>query len=84
MIGHTDGNILLSTIYMYNHTAGYVNPCPAEPEYTLSYQTVLIQISWFMKKPTDLDTTTIQIFNATRQLSHIEAAPLIWICTVCH
>ena len=29
-----------------------VNPCPA---YTLLLQTMQIQISWLLKKPTDLD-----------------------------
>ena len=32
-----------------------VNPCPAEPRYVLPLQTVQIQISWLLKKPTDLD-----------------------------
>ena len=32
-----------------------INPCPAEPGYALPLQTVLIQISWLLKKPTDLD-----------------------------
>ena len=32
-----------------------LNPCPAEPRYTLPLQTVQIQISWLLKKPTDLD-----------------------------
>ena len=32
-----------------------VNACPAEPEYGLPLQTVQIQISWLLKKPTDLD-----------------------------
>ena len=31
-----------------------LNPSP-ESRYTLPLQTVLIQISWFLKKPTDLD-----------------------------
>ena len=31
------------------------NPYPAEPGYTLPLQTVKIQISWLLKKPTDLD-----------------------------
>ena len=31
------------------------NPCPAEPGYSLHLQTVYIQISWLLKKPTDLD-----------------------------
>ena len=32
-----------------------INPCPAEPGYILSLQTVKIQISWLLQKPTDLD-----------------------------
>ena len=32
-----------------------VNPGPAEPGYVLPLQTVQIQISWLLKKPTDLD-----------------------------
>ena len=32
-----------------------LNPWPAEPGYTLSLQTVYIQISWLLKKQTDLD-----------------------------
>ena len=32
-----------------------INSCPAEPGYALSLQTVQTQISWFLKKPTDLD-----------------------------
>ena len=32
-----------------------VNPSPAEPRYALPLQTVQIQISWLLKKPTDLD-----------------------------
>ena len=31
------------------------NPCPAEPGCILPLQTVQIQISWLLKKPTDLD-----------------------------
>ena len=31
------------------------NPGPPEPGYSLPLQTVLIQISWLPKKPTDLD-----------------------------
>ena len=34
-------------IYPFNH-------CPAEPGYTLPWQTVLIEISWLLKMPTDL------------------------------
>ena len=32
-----------------------VLPFPAEPGYALPFQTVQIQISWLLKKPTDLD-----------------------------
>ena len=32
-----------------------INLCPAEPGYTLPLQTVKIQVSWLLKKPTDLD-----------------------------
>ena len=37
------------------HISLYLNPCPAEPRYTMPSQTVLIQISWLLKKPNDLD-----------------------------
>ena len=33
----------------------YFNPCPAEPGCTLYLQTVQVQISWHLQKPTDLD-----------------------------
>ena len=36
---------------------GIFNPSPAEPGYALPLQTVLIQISWLLKKPTDLICT---------------------------
>ena len=36
------------------HTASLFNFCPAEPGYALPLQTVQIQISWLLKKPTDL------------------------------
>ena len=32
-----------------------INPSLAEPGYVLPLQTVKIQISWLLKKPTDLD-----------------------------
>ena len=34
---------------------GVLDPSPAEPGYVLPLQTVQIQISWLLKKPTDLD-----------------------------
>ena len=33
----------------------FLKPSPAEPGYVLPLQTVQIQISWLLKKPTDLD-----------------------------
>ena len=33
----------------------FFNPGPAEPRYALPLQTVWIQISWLLQKPTDLD-----------------------------
>ena len=35
--------------------ANPINPGPAVPRYALLLQTVWIQISWLLKKPTDLD-----------------------------
>ena len=32
-----------------------INPSPAEPRYALALQTVKTQITWLLKKPTDLD-----------------------------
>ena len=32
-----------------------INPCPAELRYALPLQPVYIQISWLLKKSTDLD-----------------------------
>ena len=32
-----------------------LNPGPPDPRYALPLQTVLIQISWLLKKPTDLE-----------------------------
>ena len=37
------------------HIIMNINPGPAEPGYVLHLQTVQIQISWLLKKPTDLD-----------------------------
>ena len=41
------------TLLLHSHYT--FNPCLAEPGYTLPLQTVKIQISWLLKKPTDLD-----------------------------
>ena len=38
-----------------------LNPCPAEPRYTLPLQTVEIQISRLLKKPTDLDLQCLSL-----------------------
>ena len=39
----------------WNQCKSDMNPCPAEPGYILPLQTLYIQISWLLKKPTDLD-----------------------------
>ena len=39
---------------LHDHDVAF-NPCPAEPGFTLHLQTVKIQISWLLKKSTDLD-----------------------------
>ena len=44
----------LPNVYIVTLTQ-LINPCPAEPGYTLPLQTMWIQISWLLKKPTDLD-----------------------------
>ena len=38
-----------------------LNPGPAEPGYVLPLQTVQIQISWLLKKPTDLDLHSLPL-----------------------
>ena len=50
---HLDGNYIpvLRALYLYL----WYYPSPIEPRYALPLQTVLIQISWLLKKPTDLD-----------------------------
>ena len=49
---------LFVSLWSYTYV-GYtrlnISPSPAETGYGLSLQTVLIQISWLLKKPTDLD-----------------------------
>ena len=56
--------IPIPTAYTYMYMYGFrmpsmktenINPGPAEPLYALPQQTVKIQISWLLKKPTDLD-----------------------------
>ena len=37
------------------------NTSPAEPGYVLPLQTMYIQISWLLKKPTDLDLQCLQL-----------------------
>ena len=45
----------LSSCWLFVFYSALVNTTPAEPRYVLPLQTVLIQISWLLKKPTDLD-----------------------------
>ena len=40
-----------------------VNPCPVEPGYVLPLQTVKIQISWLLMKPTDLNLHCLSFSN---------------------
>ena len=47
-------NFLLSLLSVKRQELRHLNPCPAEPGYVLPLLTV-IQISWLLKKPTDLD-----------------------------
>ena len=51
----SDKNISKCCLMKFLPSMLNVNPNPAEPGYVLSLQTVLIQISWILKKPTDLD-----------------------------
>ena len=48
-------NCLYRNFHQFPSYMGCVNPCPADPGYNLPLQTVQIQISWLLKKPTDLD-----------------------------
>ena len=42
------------------HDKTYIKPCPADLGYALPLQIVQIQISWLLKKPTDLDLNYLQ------------------------
>ena len=59
-------NMEISSVY----PKSYINPCPAEPGYTLPLQKVQIQISWLLKKPTDMDLyclpSSMQIYSNNR------------------
>ena len=50
-----DSNENMKMIYNRKNISSFFNPSPAEPGYTLPLQTVYIQISWLLKKPTDLN-----------------------------
>ena len=52
---HNASNPLLLDTQETHNKPTEINSCPAEPGYTLPLQTVQIQISWLLKKPTDLD-----------------------------
>ena len=54
-VGETHGLINNKFRLSIRNIRGLVNPCPVEPGCTLPLQTVKIQISWLLKKPTDLD-----------------------------
>ena len=52
------------------------NPCPAEPRYVLPLQRVQIQISWLLKKPTDLDMHCLP-FSMWIFINHLDQ--VIWL-----
>ena len=43
-----------------NEIHSHINPSPADLGYALHWQTVYIQISWLLQKPTDLDLPCLQ------------------------
>ena len=45
----------VSPYNMENEEVLVINPSPAKPRYALPLQIVQNQISWLLKKPTDLD-----------------------------
>ena len=47
--------------FVLSNLSLFVNPSPAEPGYALSLHAVQIQISWLLKKPTDLDLHCLQL-----------------------
>ena len=43
-------------VFLFTHASfAVLSPCPAQPGYVLPLQTVQIQISWLLKKSTDLE-----------------------------
>ena len=48
-----------------------LNPTPAEPGYALSSQTVYIQVSWLLKKPTDLHCLPFSIWICINNLAQV-------------
>ena len=63
---------------------GLINPCPAEPGYTLPLQTVQIQISWLLRKPNDRDlhclslSVWIYIYNLDQVIWLDDSYKLPW------
>ena len=57
----TDRSKAVPLLDFFFDSASLFNPCPAEPGYTLPMQKVSIQISWLLKKPTDLDLHCLYI-----------------------
>ena len=54
----------------------YISPCPAEHGYTLPLQTVKIQISWLLQKPSDLDLHSLSL-NILNLYEHLGSSNLI-------
>ena len=53
--------VIFTDSQVFIKSTKFINPCPAEPGYTLPLQTVQIQIIWLLKKPTDLDLHCLPI-----------------------
>ena len=73
--GHADTSQKLLKSRNFVHHIVRINPCPAEPGYTLLLQTVLIQIGWLLKKPTDLD---LHCLSFSRWI-YINLDQVIWL-----
>ena len=53
---------IIGDLYAVNRECFHVNLGPAEHWYAMPLQTVQIQISWLMKKPTDLDLHCVRMW----------------------
>ena len=60
-----------------------LNPCPAEPGYTLPLQTVQIQISWLLKKQIDLNLHCLPCHSVYELMSTILIKVSDWLTFRC-